>query len=220
MGSWNAYDWSMALKQAYALIRSKKIWLIALWGGLLYIPTVILTAQYGVLYFKSIYSVDRLVATECITYLLMGWVICSPLISYLSVKFKEGLFFIYSLIFISALILIALTYFSGAIRGHLILIVFLLGCFSAVQVLTWHAFNKHCPLEYTAIGVAVINMIITLVTEIGQLASGSMLDWKSGIHFFDTNIGFRIPMQFNVVLFLLAIFLAIFITPKVFKNQP
>jgi MFS family permease len=211
-------DWSMALKQAYSLIKSKKIWLIALWGGLLYIPTVILTAQYGVLYFKSIYQVDRLVATEYITYLLMGWVIFSPLISYLTVKFKGSLFFIYSLIFISALILIALTYFSGTIQEHLVLIVFLFGCFSAVQVLTWHAFNKSCPLEYTAIGVAVINMIITLVTEIGQLASGSMLDWKSGIHFFASNIGFSIPMQFNVVLFLVAIFLALIITPKVFKN--
>ena len=43
------------------------------------------------------------------------------------------------------------------------LFVFLFGAFSASQVLVWHYFNKICPQSIAAVGIAVTNMIITLV---------------------------------------------------------
>jgi hypothetical protein len=58
-----------------------------------------------------------------------------------------------------------------------ILVAFIFGSCSASQVLVWHFFNKSCPVHIAAVGIAFTNMIITAVTEIGQLGTGLAIDF-------------------------------------------
>ncbi|MDE5033849.1 MFS transporter, partial [Francisella tularensis subsp. holarctica] len=61
----------------------------ARWAGLLYTPTVILTSQYGVLYFKESYGFDSIYSTTMITAFFIGWIIFSPIMTHLCNNFSR-----------------------------------------------------------------------------------------------------------------------------------
>lgn len=155
------------------LLASKPLWSNAVWAGLVYIPTVVLTSQYGVLYFKNIYGFDTFYSASLITALFMGWVIFSPLKIVLCRKFSTT-----KIINVSMLLAIVVTivFNLGLLKNQAMLLVFLFGSFSASQVLVWYYFGKICPKNVAAVGIAITNMIITLVTELGQLATGASMD--------------------------------------------
>ena len=60
-------------------LKNSKLWKNATWGGLIYIPTVVLTSQYGILYFKEAYGFDTIYSATMIKVLFIGWVIFSPI---------------------------------------------------------------------------------------------------------------------------------------------
>ena len=64
----------------------------------------------------------------------------------------------------------------GIMSDYTMILIFLFGTVSASQVLVWHHFNEICPPSIAAIGIATTNMIITLVTELGQLGVGVSMD--------------------------------------------
>ena len=155
------------------LLKNIRLWKNSVWAGLFYIPTVVLTSQYGILYFKDTYGFDTIYSAMMITVLFIGWVIFSPLKILLCKKVSEN-----KIINVSILLAItAIVIFSaGAMKNYAMFLIFFFGAFSASQVLVWHYFNKICPQNIAAVGIAITNMIITLVTEIGQLGVGASID--------------------------------------------
>ena len=176
------------------LLVNKPLWNNAIWAGLVYIPTVVLTSQYGVFYFKDIYGFNTLYSASLITALFMGWVIFSPLKIILCRKFAEK-----NIINISMILAIIVTIiFNFAIlKNHVITLAFLFGAFSASQVLVWHYFSKICPENIAAVGIAITNMIITLVIELGQLVTGISMDIGK---IFGINLNTCISLSFIVCL--------------------
>ena len=155
------------------LLKNSRLWKNAIWAGLIYVPTVVLTSQYGILYFKDTYGFDTIYSATMITILFMGWVVFSPIKILLCEKFSESNIIGVSLF--SAIITI-LIFNAGVMKNYAMLFVFLFGAFSASQVLVWHYFNKICPQSIAAVGIAVTNMVITLVIELGQIGVGLSLD--------------------------------------------
>ncbi|MFT5950565.1 MAG: MFS family permease [Francisella sp.] len=155
------------------LLKNIQLWKNATWGGLIYIPTVVITSQYGILYFKDAYGFDTIYSATMITALFIGWVIFSPINTILCKKISAN-----KIIGLSVLlsIIIILIFNAGIMSNYAMILVFLFGAVSASQVLVWHHFNEICPPSIAAIGIAVTNMIITLVMEIGQLGVGISMD--------------------------------------------
>ena len=155
------------------LLKNIQLWKNATWGGLIYIPTVVITSQYGILYFKEAYGFDTIYSATMITALFIGWVIFSPINTILCKKISTN-----KIIGLSVLlsIIIILIFNASIMSNYAIILVFLFGAVSASQVLVWHHFNEICPPSIAAIGIAVTNMIITLVMEIGQLGVGISMD--------------------------------------------
>lgn len=155
------------------LLKNISLWKNATWGGLIYIPTVVLTSQYGILYFKEAYGFDTIYSATMITVLFIGWVIFSPINTILCKKVSAN-----KIIGLSVLLsmIIILIFNAGIMSNHAMLLVFLFGTVSASQVLVWYHFNEICPPSIAAIGIATTNMIITLVTELGQLGVGISMD--------------------------------------------
>jgi MFS family permease len=155
------------------LLKNIQLWKNATWGGLIYIPTVVITSQYGILYFKDAYGFDTIYSATMITALFIGWVIISPINTILCKKISAN-----KIIGLSVLlsIIIILIFNAGIMSNYAMILVFLFGAVSASQVLVWHHFNEICPPSIAAIGIAVTNMIITLSMEIGQLGVGISMD--------------------------------------------
>jgi MFS family permease len=103
----------------------------------------------------------------------MGWVVFSPIVNMVSTKFGVKKTIIIGILGMSVTIL-AIS--NSNLSQHLLLLTFLFGSFSAVQVLVWHYFNKICSSSISGLGIAVTNMIITLIVELGQLSTGMLID--------------------------------------------
>ncbi|MED7818824.1 MULTISPECIES: MFS transporter [unclassified Francisella] len=189
------------------LIKNKSLWQNATWGGLLYIPTVVLTSQYGILYFKQSYGFDNIYSTTLITSIFIGWIIFSPIKSLLCNKFNGKNIINISILGVGIIcILINL----GIFKNSAILITLFFGMFSASQVLVWYYFNKICPKGFAAIGAALTNMIITLVIEVGQLAVGSSIDLGNIINIKANNC--------ITTMFIVALFLAFIVLQRMLRN--
>ncbi|MCF6774985.1 MFS transporter [Thiotrichales bacterium 19X7-9] len=158
------------------LLKSKLIWLNAIWAGCIYVPTVVITSQYGVYFFNQMFHKSQYQAATLISVLLLGWIICSPLIVYLVAKLKwlnQIVSFFLAMLLINILMI---GFLPDLAIHHLTLLIFMFGLFSSVQVIVWQCFNQICDTSISGIGIAVTNMIITAVTEVGQLFSGAILD--------------------------------------------
>lgn len=163
-------------KQIISLLKERKIWFNALWAGLIYVPTAILTAQYGVIFFQSVYNSTTYIALKAITFILMGWVVFSPVITVISNYINKTKSLIVAFIVLAVVTLLWIGLFPRIVGRHLFVYLFFFGCFSSIQVLVWKIFNNFCSSETTAAGIAITNMIITAVIEFGQLSSGVILD--------------------------------------------
>ncbi|WP_440615464.1 MFS transporter [Cysteiniphilum sp. 6C5] len=191
-----------------SLIKNKLLWLNSAWGGLIYIPTVILSAQFGVLFFSDIYGFNQYQAVKEISFLLMGWVVFSPIMILLAKLFGMAKVIIFSSV-ISVVIIFSLTMNVDLFGVNISILVFLLGCFSAAQVLVWQLFNKFCKPEFTALGIALTNMIITGITECGQLFSGFIMDKNNLMHWLINKGIIHKVVQVNILIFMLSTILGI-----------
>ena len=156
--------------------KQKQLWLNASWAGVFYIPTVVLTSQYGVYFFTQTYNLSRYHATEMVTFLLLGWVVFSPIVVILFNLCNMPRTFITSFMAAVIAMMIIFCFYADFFTPHLCWYVFIFGIFSSLQVLVWEFFNTVGWQNYTAVGLAFTNMIITGITEAGQLFSGVVLD--------------------------------------------
>jgi MFS family permease len=165
--------------QVWHFIKDIRIWINALMGGLLYAPTVVLTAQWGVYYLTHSFGLSRDEALMGVTILLLGWVVFSPLISMFADTKNMTSKIIYPFAILSLLTLWLLVYFNFGSVYTIMILLFLFGSFSAAQVLVWRNFNKLCPNGFSGTGVAITNMMLMLFVELVQLFCGYMLTESS-----------------------------------------
>lgn len=185
---------SEILRRGKEILKNPLIWKNAIWAGLLYTPTVILTSQYGVLFFKESYGFDSIYSTTMITAIFIGWIIFSPIMTHLCNKIDGKHIISLSII---GIMLVSILICSQYFKGLALMLAFLFGVFSASQVLVWYYFNKICSAKFAAVGIAITNMLITLVIELGQLGAGLSID--IGDHF-GTKASFSITLAFIIVL--------------------
>ncbi|MBB71932.1 MAG: MFS transporter [Legionellales bacterium] len=78
------------IREGFAhLLSSKDSWLVAIFGGLMFSPTVALGASWGINYLVQIYGVTRLQAGEVISLIFIGWAVGSPVVGAVSDRMKR-----------------------------------------------------------------------------------------------------------------------------------
>ena len=199
-----------SLSNYLSLAKNKLIWLNALWSGFIHIPTVILTTQFGVLFFSHIYGFNQYYSVQSITVILFGWVVFSPVMVVLSKYFGIKQTVVFSS-FLSLLILSMLTLKLEITSMNIMFVIFIFGCSSASQILVWQSFNKFCKPEFAALGIAMTNMIMTGITEMGQLASGWIMDSSTLIKWFKSSGLIKQAVQINIMIFAFSIIVGIII---------
>lgn len=185
---------SEIIKRSKKILKNSLIWKNAIWAGLLYTPTVVLTSQYGVLFFKESYGFDTIFSTTMITAIFIGWIIFSPIMTHLCNKIDGRKIISISVV---GIMLVSILICSQYLKSSALMLAFLFGVFSASQVLVWYYFNKICPAKFAAVGIAITNMLITLVIELGQLGAGLSID--SG-DYFNIQANMSITIAFVAVL--------------------
>lgn len=158
------------------LIKNKQLWLVACYGGLMYMATPVFCGLWGVPFLMTKMMITKTTAANYISLVFIGWAIASPLWGVFSNRIglrkppmRIGCIgaLICSTIFIFAPI-------NTAIYMEILLFAF--GIFSAGFLPAFSVAKELCNKKYVATGLSFMNMMNMLGIALAQPFIGYILD--------------------------------------------
>ncbi len=171
------------LKSLILLLKNKQLWLVACYGGLVYMATPIFCGLWGVPFLMFKMHIAKATAANYISLVLVGWAIASPLWGIFSNRIGRRKTSMY---IGSVGALISSTIFIYAPIGSpwiIKLFLFAFGLFSAGFLPAFAIAKELCSKKYVATGLSFMNMMNMVGIAVGQPIIGYMLDklWQGEI---------------------------------------
>lgn len=166
-----------------ALIRNKQLWLVATYGGLVYMATPVFCGLWGVPFLMFKMHLTKTTAANYISLVFVGWAIAGPLWGVYSNRIgrrKPPLYIGCA----GALITSTLFIFAPIQSGLLMqVLLFAFGLFSAGFLPAFAVAKELCNKRYVATGLSFMNMMNMVGICIAQPAIGYILDslWQGEI---------------------------------------
>ncbi|CDZ79140.1 putative sulfoacetate transporter SauU [Legionella massiliensis] len=171
------------LRSLLTLVKNKQLWLVAVYGGLMYMTTPVFCGLWGVPFLMFKMGLAKATAANYISLVFVGWAIASPLWGIFSNRIglrkpplllgavgalTTSLFFIYAPIK------------SGWIMQ---LLLFFFGIFSAGFLPAFAVAKELCSKRYVATGLSFMNMMNMVGIALAQPIIGFILDklWQGEI---------------------------------------
>lgn len=158
------------------VIINRQVWLIALYGGCMYITIVIFGDLWGEAYLMTSFNVDKTSAAAAISMLFIGVGIGGPIFSHLSDHKKNRKTPMTLAALGTATLLLVLFYFP---KGHfwtVFPLLFLIGFMSSGKVLSFTAATEHSSRDLSGTVVGFTNMVCMLSGALFQPLIGYFLD--------------------------------------------
>ncbi|MBA2710567.1 MAG: MFS transporter [Tatlockia sp.] len=198
------------------LIKNKQLWLIACYGGLMYMSTPVFCGLWGVPFLMFKMGLAKTTAANYISLVFVGWAIASPLWGLLSnrIGLRKPPLYIGS---IGALLTSVLFIYAPITSDWIMqVLLFLFGIFSAGFLPAFAVAKELCSKKYVATGLSFMNMMNMIGIALAQPMIGFILDkmWRGDI--VDKVRVYPIE-AYHVALSLLpiGIFISLIILPKI-----
>jgi MFS family permease len=160
-----------------AVLRSRQSWLSAIYGGLMYAPTPMICALWGVPYLMRAYGFTRPVAAGIISIIFVGWAVGSPFFGWYS-DFIGRRKPIMTIAAVVALIsIIGVIYLPNLNAPILIILFFVFGFFSGGFAVSFSLTREINPSRYSATSLGFMNMINMFGCAVVQPVVGVILDY-------------------------------------------
>lgn len=173
----NNYSASKELFKGLAyVLRNPQSWIVAVYGGLMFAPTSIFGAQWGVYFLTQTHHLAKTEAAGLIGTLFGGWIIGSPLSGYISdrLKRRKPTLLIGSL---GALVCMTLVIYVQSLSvTSLSITLFLFGFFSSGFLPSFSIIREISPLAVSATALGFMNLFNMLGGVFGQPLVGYLLD--------------------------------------------
>ena len=171
------------LSSLLALIKNKQLWLVATYGGLMYMSTPVFCGLWGVPFLMFKMHLSKTVAANYISLVFIGWAVAGPLWGLFSNRLGERKPPMrYATI--GALITSSLFIFAP-IKSGLILqvLLFTFGVFSAGFLPAFAVAKELCSKRYVATSLSFMNMMNMVGIALAQPLIGFVLDrlWQGEI---------------------------------------
>lgn len=164
------------LKSLYQLVKNKQLWLIATYGGLMYMATPVFCGLWGVPFLMFKMGIAKATAARYISLVFLGWVIASPLWGLFSGRIgrRKPPLYIGA---IGATICSSLFIFAPIESSYTMqLLLFAFGVFSAGFLPAFAVAKEICNQKYVATGLSFMNMMNMIGIAIAQPLIGYVLD--------------------------------------------
>jgi len=159
------------------LFKNKKLWLVATYGGLMFMGTPVFCGLWGVPFLMLKMHVSKTVAANYVSLIFIGWVIAGPLWGIYSDRIgrrKPSLYMASIGALCSALFFIYASITTPwLMQGALLCF----GLFSAGFLPAFALAKELCDARYVATGMSLMNMMNTLGIALAQPAIGYILDF-------------------------------------------
>lgn len=204
------------LSNLKALIKNKQLWLIAFYGGLMYMSTPVFCGLWGVPFLMAKLSISKTLAAGYISLTFLGWMIASPLWGIYSNRIgrrKPVLYFSAIGCLLSSLGFLFIPFKNGA-WVELFLLTF--GIFSAAFLPAFSVAKELCSKRYVATGLSFMNLMNNIGIAIANPYVGWLLDkmWNGsvvdGVHHYTLS-----DYQYALAILPIAILVALLILPFV-----
>lgn len=163
-----------------ALFTNPQLWLIAIYGGLMYMPTPIFCGLWGVPYLMSKMDITKSFAAHLVSMIFLGWAIASPLWGIYSTRTglrKPSLYIAaFGTLFTSLLFL----YVPGLPWWIMGILLFAFGIFSSAFLPSYAMIREVSSKRAVATSLSFMNMMNMLGIALFQPVIGFFLDktWK------------------------------------------
>ncbi|AHE67494.1 MFS transporter [Legionella oakridgensis] len=192
------------LRSLVALLKNKQLWLVATYGGLMYMATPVFCGLWGVPFLMFKMQIAKATAANYISLVFIGWAVASPLWGIFSGRIgrRKPPMCIGS---IGALICSVLFIYAPIESGIIMqFLLFAFGVFSAGFLPAFAVAKELCNKRYVATGLSFMNMMNMIGIAVAQPVIGYILDmlWKG-----ETVNGVRIyPIEaYHIALVLLPV---------------
>lgn len=201
------------------LLKNKQLWLVAFYGGLMYMATPIFCGLWGVPFVMFKMHLAKATAANYISLVFVGWAIASPLWGIFSNRIgrrKPPMYIGCIGALISSMVFIYAPIKSGWMME---LLLFVFGVCSAGFLPAFAVAKELCSSRYVATGLSFMNMMNMIGIAVGQPLIGYILDklWQG-------NIVDRVrvyPMEAyhtGLAILPLGMFIALLILPKLHET--
>ncbi|HVT63427.1 MAG TPA: MFS transporter, partial [Legionellaceae bacterium] len=186
------------------LLRNKQLWLVALYGGLIYTATPVICGLWGVPFLMLNMHLSKAVAANYISLVLFGWAVAGPLWGIFSNKIglrKPSLY----ISGIGALVCSALFIFCPIHHKFgMQCILFAFGIFSSGFLPAFALAKELCNQKYVATALSFMNMMNMVGIAIVQPAVGFVLDnlWSGQM---DNNVRIYTVENYQIALAILPV---------------
>lgn len=159
-----------------ALFKNKQLWLVATYGGLMYMATPVFCGLWGVPFLMYKMHITKTIAANYISLVFIGWAIASPLWGIYSNRIgrrKPPMYIGAIGALTTSLLLIYAPITSGVVMESLLLA---FGLFSAGFLCAFSVARELCNNHYVATGLGLMNMMNMVGIAITQPLIGFILD--------------------------------------------
>lgn len=162
------------------IIRNRQLWLVAVYGGLMYMTTPVFCGLWGVPFLMFKLHIAKATAANYISLIFVGWAIASPLWGIFSNRIgkRKPPLYIGS---VGALIT-SVSFIYAPIESKLAIqiLLFLFGIFSAAFLPAFAVAKELCNKRYVATGLSFMNMMNMIGIALAQPLIGVILDQMWG----------------------------------------
>ena len=159
-----------------ALIKNRQLWLVAVYGGLMYMSTPVFCGLWGVPFLMLKLHLTKAVAANYISLIFIGWAVASPLWGLFSNRIgrrKPPLYIGATGALITSCLFI---YAPIEARWLIQLLMFFFGIFSAAFLPAFAIAKELCNKRYVATGLSFMNMMNMIGIALAQPLIGIILD--------------------------------------------
>ena len=163
-------------KGLIVMLKNKQLWIVAIYGGLMYLGTPVFCGLWGVPFLMLKMHITKTVAANMVSLVFVGWAIASPLWGSFSNKIgkrKPPMF-----IGTTGALLTSLLFIYAPIHSIILMQVLLLvfGIASAGFLTAFSVAKELCPARYVASGLGFMNMMNMIGIALIQPFIGYLLD--------------------------------------------
>lgn len=165
------------------LVKNKQLWLVAIYGGLMYMSTPVFCGLWGVPFLMYKMGLAKATAANYISLVFIGWAIASPLWGVYSNRIgrRKPPLYIGA---VGALITSTLFIFAPINSGWQMQgLLFIFGVFSSAFLPAFAVAKELCSRRYVATGLSFMNMMNMVGIALAQPIIGFILDrmWQGEI---------------------------------------
>ncbi|ASQ45687.1 MFS transporter [Legionella clemsonensis] len=158
------------------IIKNRQLWLVAIYGGLMYMATPVFCGLWGVPFLMFKMNLAKATAANYISLVFVGWAVASPLWGLFSNRIgrRKPPMYIGS---IGALITSLLFIYANIETGWIMqFLLFSFGIFSAGFLPAFAVAKELCSKRYVATGLSFMNMMNMIGIALAQPMIGFILD--------------------------------------------